>query len=143
MHPIEFIEWIVASVILLVILAVSFYLKGKWKKIIQGLAVVYILSLSVFYLVRPYWIDFQLENKVGYLQTHLEQQYPEETWTFWTVPHREDGYESMNPYIIGVTFDKEPEVEYAYLVRNEKDIYQMGYSTENQYEENLLHLEDE
>lgn len=143
MHPIELIELMITSGILLVILSVSFILKGKWRKIIQGLAAVFLISFSIFYVVRPNWIDLQIENKVGYLQMHLEQQYPEETWVFWTVPHREDGYESMNPYTIGVTFDKEPEVEYKYFVRNKDDIIQTGYSSQNELQSNLLHLEDE
>lgn len=142
MHPIELIELMIAGGILLVILSVSFILKGKWRKIIWGLAVVYLISFSSFYMLRPYWIDLQIENKVGYLQMHLEKQYPEETWEFWTVPHREDGYESMNPYYISVIFDNEPEVEYKYFVRNKDDIIQMGYSSQNELPSNLLHLED-
>ncbi|MGJ7919716.1 hypothetical protein [Neobacillus sp. LXY-4] len=142
MHPIELIELIIAGGILLAILSVSFVLKGKWRKVIQGLAIVYLISFSIFYVVRPYWIDLQIENKVGYLQMYLEQEYPKETWEFWTVPHREDGYESMSPYSIGVIFDNEPEVEYTYFVRNKDDIIQTGYSSQNELQSDLLHLED-
>lgn len=142
MHPVELIELLIASGILLVMLSVSFILIGKWRRIIQGLAVGYFISFSIFYVVRPYWIDLQIENKVGYLQIHLKQLYPEEKWEFWTVPHREDGYESMNPYTIGVTFDKEPEVEYKYFVRNKDEIFQTGYSSQTELQSNLLHLED-
>lgn len=62
MHPIELIELMIASGILLVILSVSFILKGKWRRIIQGLAVVYLISFSIFYVVCPYWIDLQIEK---------------------------------------------------------------------------------
>lgn len=141
MHPIELIELMIAGGILLVVLSISFILKGKWRKIIWGLAVVYLFSFSSFYMLRPYWIDLQIENKVGYLQMHLEEQYPEETWEFWTVPHREDGYESMNPYYISVIFDNEPEVEYKYFVRNKDDISQMGSSSQHDLRSNLLHSE--
>ncbi|NYE07031.1 hypothetical protein F4694_003816 [Bacillus niacini] len=44
------------------------------------MSVVYLISFSIFYVVDPYWIDLQIENKVGYLQMHLEQQYPEVPW---------------------------------------------------------------
>jgi hypothetical protein len=142
LHPIELIELMIACGILLVILSVSFVLKGKWRKVSWGLAVVYLISFSTFYMVRPYWIDLQIENKVGYLQMHLEKQYPKETWEFWTVPHREDGYESMSPYSIGVIFENEPEVEYKYSVRNKDNIIQTGYSSKNEVKIDLQHLED-
>lgn len=141
MHPIELIELLIASVILFVILLVSFFLKGKWRKIIQGLAIIYLVSFCIFYFVRPYWIDMQIEKKVGYLQMHLEEQYPEETWEYWKVPHREDGYEHMSPYHIGVTFDTEPEVEYKYFVRNKDNIKQTSYSIQNELQSDILHLE--
>jgi hypothetical protein len=141
LHPKEVIELMIACGILLVILVTSFVMKGKRRKILQGVAVVYLLSFSVFYVVRPFWIDLQIENKVGYLQTHLEQQYPNETWEFWTVPHRVDGYESMNPYIIGVIFSSEPEVKYKYLVRNKNEVVQTGYSSKNDLQRVFRHRE--
>jgi hypothetical protein len=141
LHPKEVIELMIACGILLVILVTSFVMKGKRRKILQGVAVVCLLSFSVFYVVRPFWIDLQIENKVGYLQTHLEQQYPNETWEFWTVPHRVDGYESMNPYIIGVIFSSEPEVKYKYLVRNKNEVVQTGYSSKNDLQRVFRHRE--
>jgi hypothetical protein len=142
MHPKEVIEFMIAGGILLVILVASFVMKGKRRKILQGLAVVYLISFSVFYVVRPLWVDLQIENKVGYLQTYLEQEYPNETWVFWTVPHREDGYESMNPYIIGVIFSSEPEVVYKYFVRNKDEVVQSGHSSKNDLQRVFRHLED-
>jgi hypothetical protein len=141
LHPKEVIELMIACGILLVILVASFVMKGKRRKILQGVAIVYLLSFSVFYVVRPFWIDLQIENKVGYIQTHLEQQYPNETWEFWTVPHRVDGYESMNPYIIGVIFTSEPEVEYKYFVRNKNEVVQTGYSSKNDLQRVFRHRE--
>lgn len=141
LHPIELIELMMAGGILLVVLSVSFIFKGKWRKIIWGLACVYLISFSIFYTLRPYWIDWQIENKVGYLEMYLEKQYPEETWVFFTVPHRDDGYESMNPYYISVIFDNEPEVEYQYFVRNKEEIIQMGSSSQNDLQSNFIHSE--
>ena len=83
----------------------------------------------------------QIENKVGYIQMYLEKKYPVETWEYWTVPHREDGYEHMNPYYISVIFDNEPEVEYKYFVRNKDKIIQIGYSSQNDLQSDLLHSE--
>jgi hypothetical protein len=142
LHPKELIEWLIAGGLLLVIQVASFVMKGKWRRALHGLAVAYLISFSVFYVVRPFWIDLQIENKVGYIQTHLQQKYPNETWVFWTVPHREDGYESMNPYIIGVIFSSEPEVKYKYFVRDKNEVIQTGYSSKNDLQQVFRHLEN-
>lgn len=141
MHPTEIIELMIAGSILLVILGVSFIVKGKWRKIIRGMAIFYLLSFGVFYFIRPYWIDMQIEKKVGYLQIYLEERYPEETWEVQTVPHREDGYKHLNPYYIGVIFDTERGVKYGYYVRNKDTIKQLSFSIESNFHSDLLHLE--
>ena len=73
----------------------------------------------------------------------MEKQYPGETWEFRIVPHREDGYESLNPYFIGVIFGNEPQVEYKYFARNKGDVIQLGWSTSELQSDsnNLMHLE--
>lgn len=143
MHPTELMELMMVGVVLLVILFISFLLKGKWKKVTLGLALVYLLSYGVFYAVRPYWIDFQIENKIGFLDMYLKDQYPNETWEFRTVPHREDGYKHLNPYNIEVIFESEPEVKYNYLVNGKESIIQVGYSLPNEINTDLFHLEVE
>ena len=140
MHAIEIIQLMIASGILVFILFISFIFKGKWRKRIQGLALLFLVSFGIIYFVRPYWTDMQIEKKVSYIQLHLEKKYPGETWEFRTVPHREDGYESLNPYFIGVIFDNEPQVEYKYFARNKHDITQQGFSTSDS-KSDLLHLE--
>ncbi|MFB5089709.1 hypothetical protein PGC35_21450 [Psychrobacillus sp. PGGUH221] len=104
------------------------------------MAILFLVSFGIFYFARPYWIDMQIEKKVGYIQMHLEEQYPGETWEYRTVPHREDGYESSNPYYIGVIFDTEPLVEYKYFVRKKGYIIQQGWYT-TELQSDLLHLE--
>ncbi len=83
----------------------------------------------------------QIEKKIEYIQMHLEEQYPGETWSYKTVPHRESGYKDVNPYYIGVTFETEPEVEYQYFARNKNDIIQTGFSIKQELQSDLLHLE--
>ncbi|AWE06847.1 hypothetical protein DCE79_05295 [Lysinibacillus sp. 2017] len=140
MHPIEIIQLMIASGILVFLLFISFIFKGKRRKRIQGLALLLLVSFGIIYFVRPYWINMQIEKKVSYIQLHLEKKYPRETWEFRIVPHREDGYESSNPYFIGVIFDNEPQVEYQYFARNKHDITIQGFSTSDSKSE-LLHLE--
>ncbi|MFJ5768711.1 hypothetical protein [Psychrobacillus sp. NPDC093180] len=143
MHPTELIELMLVGGVLVLILFLSFLLKGKWRKVTLGLALVYLLSYGVLYVARPYWIDFQIENKVGYLDKYLKEQYPKETWKFRTVPHREDGYKHLNPYNIEVIFEKEPEVKYNYFVADKENIIQAGFSFPHEYKSDLFHLEVE
>lgn len=140
MHPIEIIQLLIASSIVVFIFFISFIFKGKQRKKIQWLALFLIVSFSVIYFVRPFWIDMQIEKKISYIQLHLENKYPGETWEFQIVPHREEGYESSNPYLIGVVFENEPQVVYSYLARNKYDITIQGFSTSDPNSE-FLHLE--
>ncbi len=141
LHPTELIELMIVSGIFIVILFVSFVFKGKRRKFVQRLAIFFLFAFGIFYFARPYWIDNQIEKKIEYVQEHLEERYPEETWSYKKVPHREAGYKHLNPYYIGVIFEAEPEVEYQYFARNKDDIIQVGYSIKNALQSDLLHLE--
>jgi len=129
MHPTEVIELIIVGVSLVIIIILSFILKGKWRKVGWSFSVAILIIYAVFYIVRPYWIDYKIEKKIDLLVPHLEQQFPNEKWKISTVPHREDGYEHLNPYYIGVIFENEPEVTYHYWVEAKNNIYQISYST--------------
>ncbi|WP_147802848.1 hypothetical protein [Alkalicoccus halolimnae] len=134
MHPTEVIEFIVVGGIVAVTIIISFILKGKWRKLGWAIALALLLAYCVFFIVRPYWIDTQIETKVEMLEPHLEQQYPNEDWMITTVPHREDGYAHLNPYYIGVVFESEPDVTYHYWV-DKNNIYQISYSTNKSLDE--------
>lgn len=84
--------------------------------------------------MRPHWIDKQINEKAVMLDSYLEQQYPNDEWVITTVPHREDGYKHLNPYYIGVTFDRESDVTYHYWV-DKHDIYQISYTTNKNLDE--------
>ncbi|MER2009624.1 MAG: hypothetical protein ABS939_19490 [Psychrobacillus sp.] len=140
MHPIEIIQLMLASSIVIFILFISFIFNGKQRKKIQWLALFLFLSFGVIYFVRPYWVDMQIEKKMSYIQLHLEKKYPGEAWEFQIVPHREEGYESLNPYFIGVVFENEPQVVYKYFARNKYDITIQEFSTSDPKSE-FLHLE--
>jgi len=140
LHPTELIELMIVGCIFIVLLFVSFVLKGKGRKFVRGMAIFFLVSFAIFYFVRPYWIDMQIEKKVEYLQMYLEEKYPGETWSYKTVPHREAGYKHLNPYYICVIFVTEPDVEYQYFARNKNDIIQVGYSVSTPLKD-LLHFE--
>lgn len=98
------------------------------------------VAYGIFYIARPFWIDIQIDNKVELVKLYLEQRYPDEKWIVSTVPHREKGFNHMNPYYIGVVFESKPEVTYDYWVESKNIIYQISYSTNDGIAE-LKHLE--
>ena len=130
MHPIEIIELMIVGFIISAIVIISLFLRGKWRKVSWSFALAVLVAYCLFYVVRPYWIDAQIDKKVELLKPYLKQHYPDESWEISIVPHREEGFESQNPYYIQVVFESEPEVTYGYWVENENNIYQSIYSTD-------------
>ncbi|WOV85675.1 hypothetical protein PGH26_06985 [Sporosarcina jeotgali] len=143
MHPIFIIELLISGAGLLTIVMIAVILKGIWKKRFFGIAALYFIMVSLFFLGRPYWIDYRQDQKVEYLEMYLKEKYSEETWMMEKVPHREDDFASMNPYVIHVYFDSEPGVLYEYYVQNEQKISQTGYAKEVGFNHALIHLERE
>jgi len=142
MHPIEIIEFMIAGSIIGTIAIVSLFLKGKLRKVGWVSAAGVLVASCIFFVVRPYWIDAQIEKKVGQVNIYLEQHYPDEEWEISTVPYRVDGYESQNPYYIMVVFDNEPDVIYHYWVGNKREIYRMSYTSDKNMEE-FKHMEND
>lgn len=135
MYPGELLEIIaVALVVSIIVICSTFFKRPQWKKYSFVVATVVLLSYCILYIVRPFWIDIQIEKKVVLLETYLEQQHSNEEWTITTVPHRESGYKHLNPYYIGVVFSNEPDVTYHYLVKDEGNITEVGFSSPSAYE---------
>lgn len=116
----QLILYILASIPLVIILLFALLLKGKKRRFSFIMASVYLILCVVFFSLRPAYIDYQIEYRVEILDKHLKEKYPNESWVFWTVPHREEGYSSRNPYIIEVIFDDEPNVHYGFYVSKDK-----------------------
>src|SRR5690625_3554531 len=142
MYPTEIIEFIIVSIVAVLIIIISFILKGNWRKFGLVFATVVLLAYSVFFIARPYWIDAQIEKKVEMLESYLEQQYPNGEWMITTVPYREDGYKHLNPYYIGVVFEDESEVTYHYWVEK-NNIYQVSFSAKKENFSKLKYKESE
>ncbi|WP_339148659.1 MULTISPECIES: hypothetical protein [unclassified Sutcliffiella] len=140
MHPTEIIELMFVGVIIVSILIITIFLKGRWRKTGWLLALVIFIAYCIFFVVRPFWIDSQIDKKVQLLRPYLEECYPDEEWTISTVPHRKDGYKHLNPYYISVVFEDEPEVTYDYWVESKDNIYQISFLTNKRLGE-LEHLE--
>ena len=140
MHPTEIIELMFVGGIIVSILIVALFQKGRWRKAGWLLALVVLVAYCIFYVARPFWIDAQIDKKVQLLRPYLEEHYPDEEWTISTVPHRKDGFKHRNPYYIGVVFKSEPDVTYDYWVESKDNIYQISFLTNKRLEE-LEHLE--
>ncbi|MGE6259705.1 hypothetical protein ACQKCU_17740 [Heyndrickxia sporothermodurans] len=139
MHPKEIIELMIVGAVIVSILIIAIFLKGRWRKTGWLLALVIFVAYCIFFVARPFWIDAQIDKKVKLLRPYLEEHYPDEEWTISTVPHRKDGFKHLNPYYIGVVFENEPEATYYYWVESKDNIYQKG-RTNNGLEE-FKHLE--
>ncbi|EKN68842.1 hypothetical protein P9E76_14490 [Schinkia azotoformans] len=140
MHPAEIIKLTFVGIMITTIVIITLFFKGKWRKIGWLLALVTLTVYCAFYVVRPFWIDTQIDKKVKLIELYLFQRYPDEKWVISTVPYREEGFNHMNPYYINVVFESEPEVTYDYWAENKNNIYQIGYSTNDGLAE-LKHLE--
>ena len=142
MHPTEIIELMIDGIIIISFVVIAIFLKGRWRKTSWLLAAIILVAYCIFGVVRPFCIDAQIDKKVQLLRPYLEERYPDNDWTISTTPHRQDGYEHLNPYYIGVVFENEPGVTYYYWVENEDHIYQISfYTNTNTSFEELKHLE--
>ena len=140
MYQTEVIELTIVGFVMATILIISFFLKGKRRKIGLLLAIATLTAYCTFYVARPFWIDAQINKKVEILRPYLEQRYPDEKWVISTVPHRQIEYKSQNPYYIRVVFQNEPEVTYYYWVKSKINIYTAAYSEESGYSSKLKHF---
>ncbi|MDF2946488.1 MAG: hypothetical protein K0S51_1167 [Bacillales bacterium] len=140
MHPSQLLEFIFVGIAIVTIIFLSLFLKGKYSKVFRYLALIILIGYSVFFVARPYWIDYQINKKVELLKPYLLELYPSEEWKISTVPHRKDGFKHMNPYDIGVVFKNEPNTTYHYWVESKDNIYQNTYSTNKDLRE-LKHKE--
>ncbi|MDF2606737.1 MAG: hypothetical protein K0S34_932 [Bacillales bacterium] len=140
MHPSQLLEFLFVGIAIVIIILISLFLKGKYRKVFRYLAVIIFIGYSAFFVARPYWIDYQINKKVELLKPYLEERYPGEEWKISTVSHRKDGFKHMNPYDIGVVFKNEPNTTYHYWIENKDNIYQNAYSTNKDLRE-LKHKE--
>jgi hypothetical protein len=140
MDPRELVELMIVGFGIAIMVIISLFLRGNWRKIGLRLAVVTLVAYGIFYIARPIWIDTQINKKVELIQPYLEQRYPNEEWMISTVPHRKEGYKHLNPYYIGVVFQNEPEVTYYYWVESKNNIYTVATSEKPRYSSEHKHF---
>lgn len=122
MHPITVIEIIGTSLIVVVFFSIALFVPVKFRKKAMLSASVVTLGLGLSFLVRPFWINYQIEIKKEELNQYLAEKYPKETWEI----RRRDGRQ-YNPYHLEVRFDNEPGWVYTYFIDDTK-IYQLSWA---------------
>lgn len=142
MHPLELIDLLVVFAIVVVLALLSFQFHGKWRRRIRIVTVCCVLAYGIFYAVRPYWVNHQVQEEKIVLEAYLKNRYPTETITVRSIPYGKDGFESMNSRTLFVTFSSEPDAEYTYLVSSDESIHQTSHSSTIDSKFDFLHLED-
>ncbi|AST92501.1 hypothetical protein BC6307_14975 [Sutcliffiella cohnii] len=127
MHPITLIEIMIASIFILLLLMVSVILRKKWRKNGLILTSVLLVITFAFFFIRPYWIDYQIKERIVVLDEYLKERYPGESWEISSIDHTT--YRQYNPYHLHVTFSKELEIQYSYHVNWKGDIKQVSVYT--------------
>lgn len=127
MHPITIIEVCIAILVVLFSILIAFLVKKEWRKVKLLIPLVTIMITFSFFIFRPYWIDYQIEQRTVLLNEYLSNQYPEEQWEITSIDFRT--YRQYNPYHLKVTFEAEPLITYSYRVNRKGEVRQVSFST--------------
>ncbi|PFA69218.1 hypothetical protein CN378_04920 [Bacillus sp. AFS015802] len=123
MHPITVVEMTTCAAFIMIIFAVAFLLPEKIRK----LCLIFASSLTVivlsFFVIRPYFIDYQVSKKTEQLNHILEKRYPNQEWEIGHLTGRQ-----YNPYHLNVEFENEKGWTYTYSVVDEKNICQNAWT---------------
>lgn len=79
--------------------------------------------LLVFFLARPFWIEYQVAQKTEHLNQYLVERYLDEEWSI----SRQEGRQ-YSPYHLKVEFKNEKGWVYTYSVVEEESICQNAWS---------------
>ncbi|WP_406686551.1 hypothetical protein [Rossellomorea vietnamensis] len=123
MHPITLLEITMCAVFILILFAITFLLpkkSRKWSFIIASSITLIVLS---FFVIRPFWIDYQVSHKTEQLDHFLEKKYPNQEWEIVHQTGRQ-----YNPYHLEVEFENEKGWTYTYSVVDEKNICQNAWT---------------
>ncbi|WP_061809453.1 hypothetical protein [Rossellomorea vietnamensis] len=123
MHPITVLEMTTCAAFIIVLFAIAFLLPKKSRKrsfIIASSITAIVLS---FFVIRPYWIDYQISHKTKQLNYFLEKKYPNQEWEIEHQTGRQ-----YNPYHFKVQFENEIGWTYTYSVVGEKNICQTAWT---------------
>lgn len=91
------------------------------KRFRWNLAILCVLLLeTLFFSIRPYYVEHQISVREPKLEAYLETAYPGERWTIES--------SERSPYNFYVVFENEPEIAYHYAVNGRGDVIRIGYA---------------
>ncbi|MGG4166440.1 hypothetical protein ABEW00_03030 [Rossellomorea vietnamensis] len=123
MHPITLIEITMCAAFIMILFVTAYLLpkkSRKWSFIIASSITLIVLS---FFVIRPFWIDYQVTNKTEQLNLFLEKKYPNQEWEIGHQTGRQ-----YNPYHLKVEFKKEQGWTYTYSVVDETNVCQTAWT---------------
>ncbi|MGG3913305.1 hypothetical protein [Rossellomorea vietnamensis] len=123
MHPITLLEISMCAACIMILFAITFLLPKKSRKLSFITASSITLIVLSFFVIRPYWIDYQVSNKTEQLDHFLEKRYPDQEWEIGHQTGRQ-----YNPYHLKVEFENEKGWIYTYSVVDEKNICQNAWT---------------
>lgn len=78
-HPITLIEITMCAACIIILFAITFLLPEKSRKLSFITASSITVIVLSFFVIRPYWIDYQVSNKTQQLDQYLEKKYPNQS----------------------------------------------------------------
>lgn len=122
MHPITIFEFSFAIGLFIVSIFLSYFVFKKNRKNIFKFVGLLLIVEVLFFIVRPFWINYRVSIKTDQLKAYLNEKYPNEKWKISSSRSRQS-----NPYHLRVTFLNEKNWTYSYYVKDENTITQNGY----------------
>lgn len=122
MHPITIFEIAASIGFVMIMFVIALLLPKKVRKLSLYMSCSLTVLLLLLFIIRPYWIDYQVSNKTKQLNIYLEERYPNQKWEI----SRQAGRQ-YNPYHLNVNFINEKGWTYTYSVVNEKNIFQSSW----------------
>lgn len=121
-HPIAYFEYSLAIGLIILSIFLSYIVLKKTRKNIFKFVGFLLIVEVLYFIVRPYYINYRVSIKTDQLNDYLNEKYPNENWKISSNRGRE-----YNPYHLRVTFLNEENWTYSYYVRDENTITQNGY----------------
>lgn len=133
LYPHEVIELMISGSIVFAVLAIATILYRK-RKLKFGFLLTLLIFIAViaFFIIRPYWIDYQISQKSIVLEEYLHNRYPNADWIITPVNFREN--KTLNHYYLLVDFADDPHHTYYYFVNRNGLVEQVGGESEEYFQ---------
>lgn len=123
LHPITVIEIIFTVTLINTLFIIAFLIPKTKRKTGLYTATSITALILLFFIIRPFWINYHVSVKKEQLTFYLEKQFPNEKWQITQNIGRQ-----YNPYIFLVEFHNEKGWKYHFYVKNADHIRQNGFS---------------